>query len=286
MTSPSEAEPNQEQAKYWNETGGPRWVAMQGELDAELEPFGDAVMERLGLGAGDRVLDIGCGAGATSLRLAERVRPGSVLGVDISEPLLNAARERAKGVANLRFELGDAQSFALPRAGFDAVFSRFGVMFFAAPVAAFANLRGALRSGGRVGFICWRSIEQNPSFTLPLRAALPFLSEPPEPPKAGEPGPFAFAERERIESVLTSAGYRDVVVTRHDTELIFGGRRDLEGAVELAFQVGPLGRFRDRLDSAAKGRAWAAVRAAFEPYNGASGVVLPAATWLVGARTP
>ena len=116
--------PNADQATYWNEQGGPRWVAMESALDAQLEPFGVAVATKLGLAAGERVLDVGCGGGATSLMLAERVRPGQVVGVDISAPLLARARQRAAGIANLRFEDADAQSFAFPAGSYDAIFSR------------------------------------------------------------------------------------------------------------------------------------------------------------------
>jgi SAM-dependent methyltransferase len=277
-------EPNDTQARYWNEQAGPSWVALQRDLDAELEPFGVALLGKLGLGAGERVLDVGCGAGATSLMLAERVRPGQVVGIDISAPLLARARERAAAVDNLRFEQGDAQTFAFPAGWFDSIFSRFGVMFFADPIAAFTNLRSALKTGGKLGFVCWRAPSENPSFSLPLEAALPFLPEPPEPPPADAPGAFAFAERDRTARILALAGYRDVEITAHDTELVFAGRSDLEGAVDLAFKIGPLSRASTTLSQAAHERVRAAVRDAFLPHHGPAGVMLPAATWLVTAR--
>src|SRR6185503_5359802 len=139
---------------------------MQRDLDAQLEPFGVAVLSKLGLVSRESVLDVGCGAGATSLMLAERVRPGEVVGVDISAPLLARARERGGALSNLRFELADAQTLAFGGARYDAVFSRFGVMFFADPVAAFRNLGAALRPDGRLGFVCWRAMRDNPSFVL------------------------------------------------------------------------------------------------------------------------
>src|SRR5258708_11737410 len=124
-------QPNRDQATYWNEQAGPRWVAMGRDLDAQLEPFGVVVANKLGLVSGERVLDVGCGAGATSLMLAERVRPGQVVGIDISGALLARARERAAGIDNLRFEEADAQTFPFPGASYDLLFSRFWVMFFA-----------------------------------------------------------------------------------------------------------------------------------------------------------
>jgi SAM-dependent methyltransferase len=279
-------QPNETQSRYWNEQGGPSWVAMQRDLDAELEPFGVALLGKLGLSAGERVLDVGCGAGATSLMLAERARPGQVVGIDISAPLLARARERAAAVENLRFEQADAQTFAFAAGSFDTIFSRFGVMFFADPIAAFTNLRAALKAGGRLGFVCWRASSENPSFSLPLEAALPFLPEPPESPQPEAPGAFAFAERARTARILELAGYRDVDITAHDTELVFAGRRDLEGAVDLALRIGPLSRASTTLSEAAQEQVRAAVRDAFLPHHGPMGVMLPAATWLVTARSP
>jgi SAM-dependent methyltransferase len=278
-------QPNGDQAAYWNEQAGPRWVAMQRDLDAQLEPFGIFVVGKLGLRSGDRVVDVGCGAGATSLMLAERVRPGQVVGIDISGPLLERARQRGEGIENLRFENADAQSFAFAPASHDAVFSRFGVMFFADPTAAFRNLRTALRTGGKLGFVCWRAMRDNPSFMLPLQAALPFLPEPPQPPDPGAPGPFAFADEGRIREVLQRADYGDIDIAPHDTDLVFAGRSDIEGAVELALQVGPLGRALSAVSQTTQARVRAAVRDAFVPHHTPSGVTLPASTWIVTARS-
>jgi SAM-dependent methyltransferase len=276
--------PNREQAAYWNEQGGPRWVARQLELDAELEPFGVATMSRLELRPGKRVLDIGCGSGATSLMLAERVRPGEVVGLDISETMLARARERGKNVENLRFECADAQTFAFSDAAYDAVFSRFGLTFFSDPSAAFVNLRRALRPGGKLGFVCWRAARENPSFTVPLQAALPFLPEPPKPPDLNAPGPFAFADQNTIAGILARAGYGDIAITPHDGQLIYGGGPDIEGAVDLALQIGPLGRALSAPSEMTLAKVRAAVRDAFVPYHGPSGVAFSAAMWLVTAR--
>lgn len=278
------ADVNEEQSRYWNEHGGPKWAAMQQQLDAQLEPLGRAAMDELKLEPSERVLDIGCGAGATSLALATRVAPGEVLGLDISEPLLARARVRAEGVANLRFEAGDAQTFAFSGPPFDVLFSRFGVMFFADPVAAFANLGLALRPGGRVGFVCWRDISENPWATLPLEAALPHLATAPEPPVPGAPGPFAFAEGSRMRDILERAGYVEPVVARHDTDLLLGGGGGLDEAVYVALQVGPLGRALASLDDDTRAKARSAVRDALARHEGPLGVTLPAALWLVTAR--
>jgi SAM-dependent methyltransferase len=281
-----EDSPNRGQAAYWNEQGGPRWVAMQRDLDAELEPFGVAAMTRLELRAGERVLDVGCGSGATSLMLAEWVRPGEVVGLDISEPMLARARQRGRGVGNLRFECADAQTFALSAAAYDAVFSRFGMTFFSDSIAAFGNLQRALRPGGKLGFVCWRGARENPSFTVPLEAALPFLPEPPKPLDPNAPGPFAFADPDKIVGILDSAGYGNVELTPHDTELIYGGGRDLEGAADMALEIGPLSRALSAPTEITLAKVRAAVRDAFVPYRGPSGIRFPAATWIVTARKP
>jgi SAM-dependent methyltransferase len=277
-------EPNFAQSTYWNEVGGPRWVSLQEEMDVELERFGVAVRDALSLAPGARVLDVGCGAGATTLVLAERVRPGSAVGVDISAPLLARARERAAGVSGVDFVLGDAQVFPFEAESFDAVASRFGVMFFADAVAAFSNLYRALRPGGELAFVCWRGVGENPSFSLPLEAARPFLTEVPEAGNAGDPGPFAFAEPGYVERVLALAGFRDVSVAPFDTPLAYGAGRDLEGAVDRAFELGPLARLRAPLAPDVLAGARSAIREALRPHEGPNGVVLPAATWLVTAR--
>jgi len=184
----------------------------------------------------------------------------------------------------LHFERGDAQTFPFSGATYDAVFSRFGVMFFADPVGAFANMRSALRPGGKLGFVCWRAMRDNPLFVVPLEAGVPFLREPPTPPEAGAPGPFAFADGDQVKRILENAGYADIVVDPFDTEITYAGRRDLEGAVEMALQVGPLSRALSDADEATRARVREAVRNAFVPHHGPAGVILPSATWIVTAR--
>lgn len=273
---------NAAQATYWNEQAGPTWVEFQTPLDRQLEPLGRRVMSELAL-AGARVLDVGCGAGATSLALADAVGPqGSVLGVDVSQPLLDAARRRAEGRPNLRFEQADAQTFAFEPGAFDAVFSRFGVMFFADPVAAFSNLRKALKPGGRLAFVCWQAPSENPIMVLPMQAALPLVATPPSPPEPGAPGPFAFADAERVRSILGAAGFEDVAVTPHNEKIGGGGLQD---ALGVALKVGPLGALlRENPDQ--RDAVVSAVRDALAAHEGPDGVKLDSATWIVTARAP
>ncbi|MFC3069263.1 class I SAM-dependent methyltransferase [Phenylobacterium soli] len=273
--------PNAGQVAYWNETAGRTWADAQAPLDRQLAPLGARGIAELAPTKGERILDIGCGAGASSLALAEAVGPsGEVLGLDISGPLLALARRRGEGRPQLRFEQADAQTAALPPAGFDGAFSRFGVMFFADPTAAFANIRKALKPGGRLAFVCWRRPDESPIMTLPMQAALPHLPEPPPPPTPGAPGPFAFADPERVQAILTSAGFGDVAITPYDEKV---GAGDLATVLDLAFRIGPLGAIlRDRPEL--RPQVEAAVRAALAEHEAPDGVKLNAAVWIVAAR--
>ncbi|HEY1751592.1 MAG TPA: methyltransferase domain-containing protein [Caulobacteraceae bacterium] len=280
MTALDAAGPNAAQVTYWNETAGANWVAMQDALDQELVDLGLAAMATLAPKEGERLIDIGCGCGATALELARRVgNGGAVLGADISAPMLAVARERAQadGLQQVRFVQADAQVHAFEPA--DGAFSRFGVMFFADPVAAFANIRRSLMSGGRAAFICWRQPSENPWMTMPVAAVAPLLPAPPATAAPGAPGPFAFADRDRLFGILLDAGFADVSIEPHDARLGWG---DLETSVRMGMRLGPVsGAVREHphlRDAMAD-----AVRAALAPHADADGVKLDSGTWIVRA---
>ncbi len=272
--------PNEQQILYWNEQAGPRWVALAEPLDRELAPLGEAAMDRVGIREGHRVLDVGCGGGAATLAIARRTGPtGSVLGVDVSRPLLAHAEARrdARGLANVRFELADAQVTPFAPGSADIVFSRFGIMFFSDPQAAFANLRRALAPGGRIGFVCWQPADKNPVMALAARAASARVALPtPGDPHA--PGPFAFADGDRTRRILEGAGFASVLVEPVEIAVSIAG--DLDEAAGFLMQLGPAAAaLRDAspdIALAVRGE----LRAAIEPYATNGGIVMPAAVWI------
>ncbi|MFA7262114.1 MAG: class I SAM-dependent methyltransferase [Caulobacter sp.] len=274
---------NADQVAYWNAAAGETWVAQQDRLDRQLDPLGRTAMAALDPAADERLIDIGCGCGQTSLELAGEVGPdGTVLGADISAPMLAVARRRAAeaGLTNVRFLEADAQTHPFAPGGADAVFSRFGVMFFADPPAAFANIRRAVRPGGRLAFVCWRPLMLNEWMLLPMRAALPHIAAPPPPPDPLAPGPFAFADADRVRGILAAGGFSGIEIDAHDS--LIGGN-SLEDTVALSLRVGPLGMLL-RENPGQRDKVVDALRQALEPHAGPSGVFLPASVWIVTAR--
>lgn len=280
------AGPNIEQIEYWNEHGGAKWVALHDRINSQIEPLGRLAMDRGRISPGDRVIDVGCGCGATSLEIAQRVGSrGQVLGIDISRPMLERARAAAAqaGLGHAIFEQADAQTGRLDVAGFDVVFSRFGVMFFANPVAAFANLRSALRAGARLSFVCWQAAQENPWMIVPMAAALQHLPPPPLPPPDA-PGPFAFADPNRVRAILSGAGFDEIQLEPIHETLTVGGMGSLDEVVDFLLQIGPTSRLLRESDPSLLPKVAASVREALEPYHTGQGLRMPSAAWIVTAR--
>lgn len=273
----------------WDGTSGDNWVTHQMRLDLMLQAFGDAAMEAAAAAPGEHILDIGCGAGVTSFALAERVGSGGhVLGADISPQLIARAQADTPEHAPVDFQLADAATAPFPQGAFDLLFSRFGVMFFDDPVAAFSHIRSAAKADGRLAFVCWRSAQENDWVRLPLAAIRDIV--PPVPADPTAPGPFAFADPARISGILADAGFDEVAIAPFDTTIPYGhgATRDeaIDDALELAFAVGPLSRALAGQPDDVRARAAAAVRAAFAERPGETSVLIDGAAWIVTARNP
>jgi SAM-dependent methyltransferase len=278
------ATPNQEQLDRW-ETDGAHWVAEAERYDAMTRGFAEALFDTLSLQAGERVLDVGCGAGATAIEGAGRVRPGGVvLGVDISQPMLTLARERAStsGVDDVEFVRADAQVHDLGNGEWDAVMSKFGLMFFDDPEAAFANLARALRPGGRIAFTAWQGLMSSEWITVPGLPASAYVGMP-EGIEPDAPGPFGLADPDRAVGILECAGFDDITISELIRPMRVGD--DVEDALAF-FQSVPF--VHDVIDAAPPDRLAAALDAAREalvPYDGSGGVVMENnGAWLVSAQ--
>jgi SAM-dependent methyltransferase len=276
MTSPTS---NADQIAYWNGDVGARWAAQQTRLDAMLAPISEAVLKAANAQAGERVLDIGCGCGDTSIKLAKA--GAKVLGVDVSAPMLALAKRRAAETNGVAFIEADAAAHAFEPRTFDLLFSRFGVMFFANPDLAFANMRKALKQTGRAAFVCWRDWRENEWVRVPIMAVRPHV--PPQPQLGPEdPGPFAFADPARVRRILANGGFDAITLKPFDTTVEIG--TTLDDAVAYLQEFGPISRALKDASPAQKDQAAAALRDALGPYAKMAPLKLGAAVWIVTAK--
>lgn len=271
----------------WNGDSGNRWAANLERLDLMLDDFGRAAIEAARAQPGEHIIDIGCGSGTSSFVLADQTgAAGHVLGVDISEQLVDIARAAAPAGAPIEFRCADAATAPLPARRFDLLFSRFGVMFFDDPVAAFAHMRQTLKPGGRLAFVCWRGAQENDWVRLPMAAIRDIVQPVAADPNA--PGPFAFGDRDRLIDILGQAGFFDVEVAPFDAAISYGRGATREAAIDdaldMAFQVGPLSRALADQPDEIQARAATAVRRALAERPGDTSVLIGGATWVVTAR--
>jgi SAM-dependent methyltransferase len=279
---------NAEMRQYWNEVAGPRWVSRAEIQEARNIEVAQMLLAEAAAAPGERVLDVGCGPGATALPLAAAVGPGGhVTGIDISEPMLGLLRRRIaeRGIANLTALLADAQTHAFPPASFDLLTSRFGVMFFADPAAAFRNLAGALRPGGRLAMAVWASIADNVHWKIPYDITVARVG-PPAPALPYAPGPMAFRDPEYLRGILSPAGFAEIGVDKRTFHVI---GRGAASEAEHAGVLGPSGRLLDEkgADEATRQAIVKETELAFAPYEAPNGEVrLPGTFLLVTARRP
>ena len=279
---PPSEEPNRQQAEQWNRISGPIWVELQAVLDRMLAPFEARLTREAFPGQGRKVLDIGCGVGTTTLAMAQRLGPGGLcLGVDISQPMIAAAQARAAagGLTSAAFVQADAQTHPFERGAFDAVMSRFGVMFFDDPAAAFRNIRRAAAPGAELAFAAWRAPAENPFMTTASRAVAPLLPAAPAPdPDA--PGQFAFAGAERVRQVLADSGWRQVRIEPLDEACAIEG----DDLLSYVMNLGPAGAALRETDEATRDAARRLLQSAFQPFADGGAYRFTAACWWVTAR--
>ena len=274
---------NQEQREFWSDIKGDLWVTLQPRIDTMLATFGDKALDTLNPQSGERILEIGCGTGTTTLALGARVgSSGEILAADLSRPMLNKAIERANVSAEhpITFVEADAQVHSFPTATFDAVYSRFGVMFFDDPIAAFRNIRKAVRPGGRMAYVCWADRKANPWIRIPAGAAKTCLDLP-APPPDDAPGQFSMENEDRVQQILHDAGWSDIGLERFTVEGSIGS--NAADAARFITKMGPMSEPFALADSDTQNKTLQVIEEALTPYSNDSGVTLGFSTWIVSA---
>jgi SAM-dependent methyltransferase len=288
---------NSSQVEYWNGRAGETWARNQARLDRAFEPLTHELVEKVAPAIGERIIDVGCGCGDLALALASRVGPaGHILGIDVSKLMLERAQARALAGddTTVTWVEADAAEHEFV-AEYDLLASRFGTMFFADPVAAFRNLRRALKPGGRFAFLCWRSLERNPWLAVPL-APLHDLLGPRPPVDPFAPGPFAFSDPNRVGEILSATGYSDFSATLVEASLLLGRAEAaaemdskasaIADALELTLRTGPVAAFLRDADEATKIEARRRVSAALSTLVADGEIRLPGSCWLYTGRRP
>lgn len=276
--------------KFWNEVLAPKFIRFKHILVDGLSRHSEAVFPTLPVRRGNQVLDVGCGFGDTTIKLAELVGPaGNVFGIDCCDEFLNQARAdvRTRGIANVNFVRGDAE-VALPTDQFDFVFARFGTMFFANPVAGLRNMRKALRPGGRMVHIVWRDRADNPWLSMAKDIVLRFLPQPGADAQTCGPGPFSMSSESTVRAMMRAAGYGDIEFRRVDAPVLVG--KDVKDAIAFQLAIGPAGEvFREAGAEAEQKREAieAALAEAIDRQKRASdGIVMDSSSWVISATNP
>ena len=277
------SEVNKNQRDFWSGKGGDIWVERQNAMDTMLSPLGEAALNKLNLNEGENVLDIGCGCGHTTLNIAKRISPdGQVTGLDISEPMLKRAKESANemSISNASFNCVDVQTDDIGEEVYSAAFSRFGVMFFEDPIAAFRNINKSLITGASLSFVCWQSPALNPWQSLFIEAVKKYVDLPSPPPRS--PSPFAFMESEYVSSILEESNFQNIMIEGHEAEVNMFSGRSLSDSVKDYISINPVvsGMLKDSTEQEKTEIINSAIEA-FSPYYSVKGLMFPSATWLV-----
>ena len=277
------SEVNKNQRDFWSGKGGDIWVERQNAMDTMLGPLGEAALNKLNLNEGENVLDIGCGCGNTTLNIAKRISPdGQVTGLDISKPMLKSAKESANemSISNASFNCVDVQTDDIGEEVYSAAFSRFGVMFFEDPIAAFHNINKSLITGASLSFVCWQSPALNPWQSLFIEAVKKYVDLPSPPPRS--PSPFAFMESEYVSSILEESNFQNIMIEGHEAEVNMFSGRSLSDSVKDYISINPVvsGMLKDSTEQEKTEIINSAIEA-FSPYYSAKGLMFPSATWLV-----
>lgn len=269
---------NSEQAEFWNGRMGTAWVSVEDRLDSMLEPLSSVAIERAATVSGERVIDVGCGCGSTSISLGSN--GAAVWGVDISEHMIARAKEKAQGMDHVNFSVADASTQSYTN-DHHCLFSRYGVMFFADPVSAFANLKTALVEDGRLVFLCWQPPTKNPWIGIPAVALQDFMPQDAPPPDPHAPGPFSFADPDYTSDVLTRAGFRNISIDPVEKEIQLGA--NIDEAMEFQGMIGPLSGVLESLEASRHDEAVGRVADALSAHATDRGLHFGAASWLVTA---
>lgn len=276
---------NIKQKQFWSGAGGDVWVDKQREMDIMLNPLGERVIQGLDLKEETKILDIGCGCGATTLEIAKIVNQGEVIGVDISEPMLERATQTASDMAltNISYQVKDVQVDEMPNKYFDIAFSRFGVMFFEDPFEAFNNINHSLKDDGQLSFVCWQNASLNPWQSLSIQVIKEFLDLPAPAPKS--PGPFAFEDKSYINEILTESGFRDIEIKDNQEDIVMFSGKSIREACEDYLTINPVvtemlknspTELREEILEALIGK--------FSDFHNNEGLLFPSATWIVTAK--
>ena len=276
---------NIKQKQFWSGAGGDVWVDKQREMDIMLNPLGERVIQGLDLKEETKILDIGCGCGATTLEIAKIVNQGEIIGVDISEPMLERATQTASDMAltNISYQVKDVQVDEMPNNYFDIAFSRFGVMFFEDPFEAFNNINHSLKDDGQLSFVCWQHASLNPWQSLSIQVIKEFLDLPAPPPKS--PGPFAFEDKSYIEEILNASGFRDIEIKDNQEDIVMFSGKSIREACEDYLTINPVvTEMLKNSPSELREEILEALIGKFSNYHKDDGLLFPSATWIVTAK--